>query len=485
MKTVYAIFIIVLSCVNLYATKSGYHIKVHIKGLSQSQLVLCHYLGGSVYPDDTLSLNNNGNGVFSGMEKLQQGVYMIYFADGSYFDILIGEDQTFALETDSVDYAQNLKVTGSIENEVFSSVQSFMIDIQSKLKAQQSKYNDSLADTEKEQITKAIKILSSKRTEEINNICRKYPDLFVSTFLKASLDIEVPKELAKDPELRYNYYKANYFNNFDLSDLRLLYTPIFNDKIFTYLDKVIPQVPDSLIKAIDMIIGNSRVDSTYYIYTVGTLFNKYINSEYMGMDAVFVHIAERYYLNDSWWNSDKFLQNLTEQVTTLKPLLIGKSAPNVQLRYVPDEHFIKAKSDTALKRYPHAGSFFKINDVKADFTILAFWDASCGYCKIAIPRLHQIYIDTLASMNVKVVAISTLFGEDGKEKWIDFVNKHEMFGWINSWNPYDYQFKKDYDIKTNPQFFILNSEKAIIGKRLGVEQIADFITMFKKINEIK
>ena len=83
-------------------------------------------------------------------------------------------------------------------------------------------------------------------------------------------------------------------------------------------------------------------------------------------------------------------------------------------------------------------------------------------------------------MNVKVIAVSTLFGKDGKEKWVDFVNQHQLYDWINAWNPYDYQFKVTYDVRTTPQIYVLNKNKEIIGKKLGPQDIVGLIEAYKK-----
>ncbi len=62
-------------------------------------------------------------------------------------------------------------------------------------------------------------------------------------------------------------------------------------------------------------------------------------------------------------------------------------------------------------------------------------------------------------MGVEVLAISTLFGEEGKVKWVNFVNEHGLYDWKNAWNPYSYDFKLKYDIISTPQIFILDENK--------------------------
>lgn len=475
--------IALLTLVNsLSAQNNGYKIDIKINGLSNSKLILGNYFASSMYPVDTVVLDQSGFGIFEGNKVLTQGMYIVYFEDGTYFEIMMGADQEFSVETDTGKYVEKLKIKGSPDNEIFSGFQNYMMRKQTELKSLQSKIENTEDKEEKEKLTKEVLALGQERIEKINSICNENPDLFVSVFLKATLDIVVPEELKEDPQLSYNYYKQHYFDNFDLSDVRLLHTPLYEDKMLNYLDKIVVQAPDTLIKEIDMIVEKAESDSAIFRYVLITLFSKYGKSQYMGMDAVQVHIAEKYYIPHSWWSDKKYIDDLEERVEVLKPLLIGKTAPDIELRHVPAEHFKQAANDTALKNYPHAGSFFHISDIDAEFTVLYFWEATCSHCKKSTPKLYEIYQDTLKQQGVQVVAISTLFGEDGKTKWIDFINKNECYDWINAWNPYSYKYKETYDVKTTPQLFLLNKDKEIIGKKLGVENVADLINAYKKHN---
>ena len=97
--------------------------------------------------------------------------------------------------------------------------------------------------------------------------------------------------------------------------------------------------------------------------------------------------------------------------------------------------------------------------------------------------MYEIYKEKLEPEGIKVVAISTLFGEEGKIKWIDFVNKYQLYDWMNAWNTYDYQYKVKYDIRSTPQIFVLDKNKKIIGKRIAAEQVYELIQAYKKQNE--
>jgi thiol-disulfide isomerase/thioredoxin len=246
-----------------------------------------------------------------------------------------------------------------------------------------------------------------------------------------------------------------------------------------YITKVVPQIPDSLIVETDKLIEKSRSDSTLYRYMLITLFNYFGKSNYMGMDAVQIHIAEKYYITDSWWSDSKFIADLKERVEKTKPLLIGKIAPDIELMLVPAEHFMKAQNDTTLKKFPHVGTLIRLSQIEAEYLVLVFWEADCGHCKTAIPKLYEIYENSLKSKGIKVLAVSTLFGEEGKVKWTDFINSHHLYSWMNAWNPYSYDFKVQYDVLTTPQF-ILDKNKKIIAKKIAVEQIEDIINAYRK-----
>jgi hypothetical protein len=97
-----------------------------------------------------------------------------------------------------------------------------------------------------------------------------------------------------------------------------------------------------------------------------------------------------------------------------------------------------------------------------------------------VPELYKIYERTLKNLGVEVLAISTLFGEDGKIKWVDFVNEHRLYDWMNAWNPYSYDFKLRYDVLTTPQIYILDENKKILAKRISPDQVEEIIKSLTK-----
>lgn len=467
------------------ACSQGYQIEVEIKGMADAPVILGHYLNRSMYPDDTVHLNAKAYGVFTGKKSLPGGVYIMYLPNGTYFELLLDKDQEFSLKTDTAHLVSHMVIKGSEDNELFFEFQKFMIAKRETLKNLQDQKAEADS-SETEDINDQLKAIN----EEVNEYRKKQIDknngTFFAVFLKATMEVEVPgpskdkKDHILDSTWQYHYYKNHYFDNLDIGDPRLLRTPLYEDRLMKYITQVIPQIPDSIIPELDMLIEKSRADSNLFRYMLITLFNHYGKSKIMGFDAIQVHLAEEYYVKEAWWSDPEFIEDLKEKVSTLKPNLIGKTAQDVKLLFVPDEHFKAAAKDTALKRYPHAGNFFNLSEVRGKYILLIFWETDCGHCIKDIPKLHKNYINELKDKGVVVVAVSTMGGEEGKIEWVDFVNKHQLYGWINAWNPYEYTHKVKYNVVVTPTVYLLDENKTIVAKKFGLDQVGEIVDVLDK-----
>ena len=61
------------------------------------------------------------------------------------------------------------------------------------------------------------------------------------------------------------------------------------------------------------------------------------------------------------------------------------------------------------------------------------------------------------------------------KKWTDFIKEHNL-DWINVADPYrQNNFRFEWDIQSTPQIYILDKDKIIKAKRIGADQVEDFI----------
>lgn len=70
-----------------------------------------------------------------------------------------------------------------------------------------------------------------------------------------------------DEPLQSYYFINDYWKGYDFSDERLLYTPVYFNKLKKYID-MLPQAADSLIKYADVVIDLSKANKELFKFTV-------------------------------------------------------------------------------------------------------------------------------------------------------------------------------------------------------------------------
>lgn len=63
-----------------------------------------------------------------------------------------------------------------------------------------------------------------------------------------------------------------------------------------------------------------------------------------------------------------------------------------------------------------------------------------------------------------------------KKEWEEFVEKNELFDFINCWDPNKQSnYWTIYNVFSTPVMYILDKDKKIIAKNLAVEQMVDLL----------
>lgn len=462
--------------------KKNYNLNFRVKGLQDTIIFMANYYGGKQYYKDTAQVDANGYFSFKGEKSYPSGIYMMVLPDRkSYFEFIINETE-FTMETERNSLVESMKIKGSIENQVFYDYMNFIANKQKEaqpIKQEMGKTDD---EAKVEEYKKQLAALDKEVKDFQKSFIEKNKTTFAAKVFKASPDPEIPEDLeipeGENPDkVKFKYFKAHYWDNVDFTDERYVRTPIYHNKLEYYMKKLTPQIPDSINTAADYIVTKSKASPELFKYTVHYITNTYEKSKIMGMDAVFVHMAENYYATgDAFWVDSTNLAKITERAETLKPLLLNKVAPNIIL---PDA----------------TGKWHNLHQINANYTVLYFWDSGCGHCKKATPKLKEFYAENKEKLKLEVYAVGTEL-EIGE--WKEYCEKNAL-PWINvsdtpeiNKNAYDYlqkglttlnslNFRDVYDIYSTPVVFILDKDKKIIGKRLGVEQIGDFINDYEKM----
>ncbi|MDY6799802.1 MAG: thioredoxin-like domain-containing protein [Bacteroidota bacterium] len=462
LKTLF--FLLFISSASLIFAQ-GYEIKVNISDQPDAEIYLGYYYGDKTYVKDTVRLDNKGKGKFKADTLLPQGVYIVVLPSKNYFDLLIGDDQQFAIETTSDDLVKNMKISGSKENEAFKEYQEFMMsnnkkssELQSKLK-ELDRSSDSV-----ELIRKELEQMSRTVKNKINKFAQTYEGSMFSVIINVVKNPEIPEieipEGTNNPDSvrwfhSYNYNRQHYFDHIDFKDERYLYTPVFHNKLHTFFTKILIQDPDTINQYIDIVAAQAEENEEVFQYLMRYFINTFQRSNIMGMDKVFVHVTDNYYLTDKVdWLDETTLQRIKEQVAKLRFNLIGNRAQNLRME-------------------TSTGEYASLYDIDAKFTILYFFEPDCGHCKKVTPKIKEIYEDFDRS-ELEVFAVYT---QRDKDDWLEYLNDNQL-NWINVWDPNNISnFRFFYNIYSTPTIYLVDKDKKIIAKRISHESVRKIIEM--------
>lgn len=437
----------------------GYRIDVQVHGLQDTTAFLAYHYGNRQYVQDTVKIDRMGKFVFQGPEKLDPGMYMVVLPGQVYFEILLDNNQTFGIETTNNEFVNTMRFKDSPDNEAFYNYMKFLRNIGEKNAPLRMALQDSTTtEARRNEIREQMAEADITVKEEQNRIIKKFPNGLFAKILKAQQEPPAPEtrlldDGTPDNEFMYNYYKNNFWKNIDFSDDRLVRTPIFHAKLDQYFTRVIIQIPDSIIAEAEWILQQKNIHPEVFKYAVFFITNTFEKSQIMGMDKVFVHMVENYYMTGkAEWVTEEQLEAITERAMALKPLLIGNKAPDINMF---------ARDQSSLNLY----------SVNSKFTVLYFWDSECGHCKRNTPILVDLY-SRMKDKGVEVFAVNT---EPEREKWLAYVDENN-YSWINVNDPYNRSgFRDKYDIWATPLIFLLDKDKKIIAKKITVEQTEEII----------
>lgn len=465
--TILFLVLCLLPFVGFAGPPEGHDIKIIVKGFKEgTTCILGNYYGDKQYIKDSAKVGPNGALVFKGNDKYPQGIYLLIPDNKKYFDLVIDEGQHFTLESDTTDYIANMKVKGSEENNFFYSYQKFIITQQKLIQPLRTILKTAKDKDSIKTITDRISKIDTDVKNYKRNFIKEHPGSFIAKLFKAMEDPEIPPAPIlpngrKDSLFPYHYYKAHFFDNIDFSDERLLRSPIFHPKIKEYMDKMTAQIPDSINVSADYLVEKARSNPEIFKWMVYWLTLTYESSKIMGMDAVFVHMVEKYYVtNQAYWVDSTQLAKITARAYTLNPLLIGKKAPPISM-------------------IDSTGKTINLYDVKAKYTIALFWDQDCGHCKKEIPKLQELYVNKFKNQGIEIYAMAA---ENKIAEWKKFVREHKL-NWINVHQPDDYKravTKKIYDIHSTPFIYLLDEKKIIRAKHIDADQLEELINILEK-----
>ena len=455
--------------------QSGYEINVTFKPFKNQYIYLGHYFGNAYPVIDSAMLNDKSEAVLKGPKKLQGGIYLIGYPNrAGFFEFIVDKEQHFSIIADTATLQKGIQYVNSPDNELFNNYQQQLRIKGKEAEAlqQQLKVATNKADSTRiiSELQKLDKTISDYRGE----LMKKNPDNILTVFLNAMKEPELIGRM-KEPKTKkdsvdaFVFYKSHFWEGVNFWDGRLAYTTFFEEKIDKYFANLVELNADSVNYELDRMLGPASINEEMTRFLLVKFVTRYMAQKFMWEDAILVHLFEKYFAQKEYpWLTEKGRKMISDRAYSLMSNIMGSPAAEIEL---PDS----------------SGNIKKLYNESAPYTLVAFWDATCGHCKETLPKLDSFYRAKWKALGLKIFAVSK--ETDGTKKdWLDFINEKQLTDWTHVYysktdddariNANIPGYSQLYDVQTFPTLYLLSKNKRIIAKKLTYRQI-DEVLEFK------
>ena len=485
------LFYLLFLFTSVISAQSKHEITIEIQGLKDTLVYLTIQEFENNLIKDTCKTIVNGKIVFKGNKKLETGIFALISQDKKkYFDFYVDENSQITkikgvFEDPGI---EKLSSNNTLQNDFFD-----YISYISTKRRDFDKAREAAKGMSKQDSTDLVQKKYIATNDEVilheEQLGKQYPESFLSKLmeLKKEYNYEKFASTYTDKKLAYQSYKKAFWEGINLDDDSNIRNPFFVPKLKRYFTNIIDQTPDSVIVEVDKFLLKPKKESLIYKYLIAFFTNQYETSKILGQDKVFVHMSDAYFKTGkvSSFFEKYIIESVIRKADKVKPILIGSKAPNLYLTDIKDKDVIlpmgfencKTSEEITQKYYsnkPKIEKLFKeLYAVNSEYIVLVFWDIDCGHCQKEIPKLKKVYDELISkNKNVKVVSVYTQHNAKGYQ---EYITKNDL-NWINLYDGIHYNnIVEKYDVVTTPVIYVLDKNKTILAKKIGVEQIDFFV----------
>lgn len=410
---------------------------------------------------------------FSGKEGMERGVYTLLNAKKKpLFDFMIDDSRNFTIFFDSLCTNAGMRVAHSEANRVMFE---YMANLEGARKM--AKQWEELQKSDSPAIRDSAKTELDKLSDRMNayedDYFEKYAHFRFTQLVNMAKYIDVPdeKELSVPA---FEYFRNHYWDNVDLSDHSLIYTPQLFDKMNYYFFGILYHLSsDTISQCANRLLHKVEKDSTMLRYVLDFITPRYERSTKMiGWDQVFVNLVKDYYLAGKCpWASDAEIYSKRKTIEFLSHSLIGSLGAELWM------------ADT--NQSPNPNQWISSHRFPQRFVMLWFWDPDCNHCQQQTEELKIIYDSMQASGN-KYFEVYAIGYEADVEKWKRYVREHQL-PFVNVGGPnVNVDYQEMYNVHGAPTMILLNENREIImNKTLPMQEVIPFLHKYEREHPLK
>lgn len=460
--------------------QAGYEIRVTLKPFKNEYIYLGYYSGKQYPVVDSVKLNDKSEGVFKGNTPLGGGIYLVVYPSRTkYFEMLIDKQQHFSVVADTSDIVFGKKFMNSPDNVLFDNYQRYMNTKGHSIDSANKGLQAAVTAKDSARWSQRLQTVNKEISQHRHQLITQNPDNILSALLHLMEEPQIPPAEKQpggkyDSTFAYHYFKNHYWDGINFWDERISRTPasLFEDRLDKYFNTLVYPSADSVNREIDWMLGYASVNKEMTRFLLVKFATRYLNMKYMWEDAVFLHLFEKYFAQNQQydWLTEQGRKIITERAYSLMANILGNPAENITL---PDT----------------AGAMKTLYGDTSRFTVVCFWDPTCGHCKELLPVLDSIYQAKWKANGVKIFAVAK--ETDGSKKdWLEFIRKGHISEWTHVYYSKEDEKKRIdsnipgysqlYDVQTFPTVYLLDKDKRIVAKKLTWQQTDDIIDLKMK-----
>lgn len=457
----------ILLLLPLFVQAKDYEARLQVKNLpSDAQPVLLRIYNGNMYIVDSIPVRKDQeNLIFRIPENTTPGVlkcilgmppYALYTQGQpiSLTFIFNREDVEFSLDYN--DPAQSAEVLRSVENQIyfdFLKTDALFFRKLGLLEQVVMNYPD-----KDEFYLKALEYYKKFQFQRDKLIDKTYNNHRHTLAGKIIKNQKLPiTEGVLTPQQRDSIFHHGFLSKIDFSDTLLLYTSVYTDKAFQYIQMsmkrdVSPRENEAnCIRALDELVPHLDVNPIVQQHILQFLITGF---ESMKMEEVLAHISANY------------IQQCGGSGEIIKRRLEGYQRMSIG-QQVPDF------TTTDIK-----GEIVNLYNTISPYTLIIFWHTECGHCQMLMQNLPQFaQQEFFRQHQIKIIGISI---DEDKEKWEEFSARYGL-EWTNIHieGSFDNSIANDYNLFATPSMFLLDENHKIIAKPTNMQELK------KNVKEIK
>lgn len=439
----------ILFLASVFVSGQSHSLKIEVESIPPSDIYLADFYGDQNHIIDTTYVDTTGIINFDLKEDYPSGMYRVFLKQDVFIDIIYNKED-IELKTHFEDLYDSLVVISSIENKLYYEFMRNSLEYRKKFELL-APLNDFYPVSDTFFVDARNKYLGVQVNMQLyfSEIIQNYPDAWVTKIIK------LRKPHFFDPSLddygRHELRKAHYFDNVDFSDVELIRSNTYTTLAIEYMSMYSnpnftqDQLETAFIEAVDKIMLEAMDNSIVYEFVVDYLVGGF---ERYHFDKVLDYIAENY-SPEQCENEDR-KTDLATRLTKYAELAVGKEGPDI----VMDDS---------------NGNNIKLSKLRSDYTLVLFWASWCPHCNEVLPKIHNIYVNSVGRDKLEIMAVSL---DSDKTDWEKAITDGK-YTWLNcsDLKEWDSDAAIDYNIYATPTMFLLDNKNTIIAKPITYKEL--------------